>query len=159
MTQQADWLNQDEMTAWLALLGVSIRILDLVDDGLRRGHGVSGLDYGVLVVLSERTDGLRAGELADEVGDSTSCLAHRIRRLEAAGLVQRTADEVDRRGRVVRITAAGRDLLRAAAPAHVRLVRENCIDLLTVTEQRQLGRSLGRVLAHLRADPRRAARH
>lgn len=142
------------MAAWLALLGVSVRLLDRVDEGLRRGHGISGLDYGVLVTLSERPDGLRAGELAEEVGDSTSCLAHRIRRLEGAGLVRRATAEADRRGRVVLITDAGRDLLRAAAPDHVRLVREMCLNPLSRNEQRQLGHSLGKVLALLRTAPR-----
>ena len=154
MTERVEWLDDEEMAAWLALLGVSIRLLDRVDEGLRRDHGVSGLDYGVLVALSERPDGLRAGELADEVGDSTSCLAHRIRRLESGGLVQRVTAETDRRGRVVRITDAGRDLLRSAAPEHVRVVRELCLDPLSRTEQRQLSRSLGKVLTRLRAVPR-----
>lgn len=144
------WLDRDEQAAWRALIGVSVRLVDVVDDGLRRGHGLSGLDYGVLVALEEQPEGLRAGQLADILGDSSSCLAHRVRRLQQAGWVDRAAAADDGRGRVVRLTDAGRDLLHRAAPDHVRLVRQHCIDLLTPAEQRQLERSLGKVLEHLR---------
>lgn len=80
MVERVAWLTQHEMAAWRALLGVSTRIVDLVE------------------------------------------------------------------------------LLHDAAPEHVRLVREHFIDLLTPGEQRQVSGSLGKVLAHLRADPNRRSR-
>lgn len=153
-----EWLDDDEMAAWRAVIGVSVRLVDVVDDALRREHGVSGLDYGVLATLADVPEGMRAGDLAAEVGDSSSCLAHRVRRLESAGLVARGTAAGDGRVRVVRITAAGRRLLRAAAPDHVRVVREHCIDLLSPAEQRHVSRALGKILTHLRSGPHQRAR-
>jgi DNA-binding MarR family transcriptional regulator len=50
---------------------------------------------------------------------SSGAMTNRLDRLEAAGLVARRPDPSDRRGVIVGLTAAGRELVDAAVEAHV----------------------------------------
>lgn len=49
------------------------------------------------------------------------------------------------------LTDRGLEVLRSAAPEHLRGVRDNLIDLLSDQERRVLAEIFERVLSHLRA--------
>jgi DNA-binding transcriptional ArsR family regulator len=70
---------------------------------------------------------------------SKSRLSHAVSRLEQRGLVIREDCATDRRGQIARLTDAGLEVLKAAAPGHVEQVRRSLIDALTPEQVRQLG--------------------
>ena len=69
--------------------------------------------------------------------------------MERRGLVRRTSSDGDGRGAVVTLTGAGREVLEAAAPAHVASVRRHLIDLLGQEDVAALDRIAGTVLRAL----------
>jgi DNA-binding MarR family transcriptional regulator len=85
-------------------------------------------------------------------------LSHAVRRLEMRGLVRRSPSRED--GRVVRarLTAAGREAVLRATPAHLDTVRRHVIDALTPSQLSEL-RDIGDALrTGLRARPRHGPR-
>lgn len=144
------WLDDTEMRAWRALVATHVRLFALLDDELRRGHGLSGGDYAILVNLSEAPDRrLRMSELAERVLESKSTLSHHVARLEVAGLVERRPCTSDRRGAHAVLTDTGARRLAGAAPTHVEGVRAHFVDLLDPDELEVLAQALGRVDAHV----------
>jgi DNA-binding MarR family transcriptional regulator len=87
----------------------------LVERLAGRGAGEVRASYGsVLVPLFER-DGLRLGELAAAARLSKQAITGLVKRCEAEGLVERTADPADGRAFKVRLTARGRAIGEIAA--------------------------------------------
>ncbi len=127
-------------------------LLDAVDAQLQRDAGLSHADYEVLVRLSEAPQrALRMSELAGRALFSRSRLSHAVARLERAGWVRRESSATDRRGTVARLTDEGFAVLAAAAPGHVRAVRELRFDPLTPEQVELLGEVSRAVSARLRA--------
>jgi DNA-binding MarR family transcriptional regulator len=69
--------------------------------------------------------------------------------MEKRGLVTREECESDARGSMVRLTAAGRAAVEAAAPDHVDAVRTYLLDKLTLEEQDILTTLLDRIRTDL----------
>ena len=128
--KKTPWLTEQQQTTWLAYLELT-RALSAGMERQLAQTGVSGADYQVLAPLAEVDDGLRPRELCRFTGWDRSRLTHHVNRMEARGLVERSPCGDDKRGTVVRITAAGRTALGNAAPSHVEWVRSNFIGLLT----------------------------
>lgn len=134
------WLDEDQQHSWRQLMRGSSRLFDAINRDLEEQSGLSLSEYEVLVRLSEaegRT--LRMSVLADELVHSRSRLTHTIRRMEAAGLVERTSCPDDRRGVNCTLTTAGFARLEAAAPGHVESVRARLVDRVSPEQLRQLG--------------------
>ena len=144
------WLTEREQRAWMGYRRMRTLLdLQLARD-LNRDSGLSEPDYDVLSTLSEVADSRwRAGDLAQRLSWSTSRLTHHVNRMRARGLVAREACPDDGRGAVIFLTATGWDTLRAAAPWHVRSVREHFIDLLTEDQLDTLAAIGATVIAHL----------
>jgi DNA-binding MarR family transcriptional regulator len=68
---------------------------------------------------------------------TTGAVTKRVDRLEQAGLVQRRRSDADGRGRVVRLTPAGRRLIDKAFSAHMAN-EERLLEPLTQAQQAQL---------------------
>ena len=66
---------------------------------------------------------LRMTDLADNVLLTPSGVTHLVTRLERAGLVSRTVDELDRRSNFAALTPAGHDRLRESRSTHNEVVR------------------------------------
>ncbi|MFN2626402.1 MAG: MarR family winged helix-turn-helix transcriptional regulator [Mycobacteriales bacterium] len=146
------WLNEDEQRAWQAYLGLTRQLAAAMERQLA-DSGVSGADYQVLAPLTGSSSrGIRPRDLARWTGWDRSRLAHHLRRMEERGLIVRESHPEDGRGSLVRITRAGRDAMRAAAPGHVEWVRDNFIDLLSPEERERLIGISQRVLAKLADD-------
>jgi DNA-binding MarR family transcriptional regulator len=117
-----------------------------LDAELQETQGMSVMDYGVLVQLSEAEGGrMRMSELADLLLLSPSGLTRRLDGLVAAGLVERVRCPTDRRGAYAVLTAAGRKRLQRAAPDHVDQVRRHFVDQLSRKQLAGLADALDRV--------------
>ena len=151
MSGEPRWLNAEEMRAWRTYV-VATHLLDAqLNRELQEEHQLALADYELLVRLSEAPCGqARMSELADQVASSKSRISHQVGRMEKAGLVHRQECPADRRGVFAVLTSHGWDVLRNAAPAHVRGVREHLVDLLSAEERLVLAGAFERVIDHLR---------
>ena len=99
----------------------------------------------MLADVPERT--LRMSDLAAITQSSQSRLSHAVARLERRGWIRRSPCSDDRRSTWATLTDAGYAALAAAAPGHVRTVREHLFDRLTCEQVRQLQAICRSVLA------------
>lgn len=102
-------------------------------------YGLSEGEFDVLAALRragapyERAP----GEIALHTMVTTGAVSKRLDRLEEAGLVSRHRSDADGRGRVVRLTPAGKRLFDKAFTAHMANERR-LLAMLTPTEADQL---------------------
>lgn len=144
------WLSAEEQSWWRAYRDGTARLLDVLGHELEEDSGLSLGEYEVLVRLSEAPERtLRMSELAGELAHSRSRLTHTVRRMEAAGLVERAPCAEDARGVNCVMTEAGLARLADAAPAHVESVRAHLVDVLTPAQLGALGEAMGAVGAAL----------
>lgn len=110
-----------------ASLGVVIRIMSLsrafqrqATDALLPSE-LELFEYDVLSALRRqgRPFSLAASGLAAQTGLSTGAMTNRIDKLEAKGLVNRQADESDRRSVIVALTVAGKNVIDSAIQARL----------------------------------------
>ncbi|MFI5079814.1 MAG: MarR family winged helix-turn-helix transcriptional regulator, partial [Streptosporangiales bacterium] len=111
MADEAPWLDDAEMAAWLAFLEVSHRLDRVIEQQLRRDAGLSHAQYEILSRLESAGGQLRMSELADVIIVSRSGLTYQVTQLERAGLVRREKDATDERGVLAMLTADGRAAL------------------------------------------------
>jgi DNA-binding MarR family transcriptional regulator len=117
---------------------------------LSEDSDLSHPDYVVLVTLTAQPGGrLRISELAQASGWEKSRTSHHLARMARRGLVEKEACESDRRGAFVVITARGREVIEAAAPGHVAIVRRLVVDRLDTHDLDVLARVTETVLAAL----------
>ena len=150
MRVDVNWLDDDELTAWVRLVGVVELLPGVLDSQLRRDAGLSHFEYFVLAMLSEspqRT--LRMTALAARTNATLPRLSHVVKRLEDRGLVVRSTCPDDARATNARLTEAGWRTLEATAPGHVATVREHVIDALTPEQVEQLSAIAGAILHRL----------
>lgn len=149
------WLDESEMRAWLRLVAVLELLPGTLDAQLRRDAAMTHFDYMVVSQLSEapgRT--LRMTALAHRTNATLPRLSHVVRRLEERGLVERMPCPEDRRATDARLTDAGLAAVVAAAPGHVRAVREHVVDALTPEQVGQLAGIAEALLRRLDPDGR-----
>lgn len=150
------WLSPAEGRAWRAYLSSNMLLMRALDRQLLADSNIAHTHYGVLVQLSERPNGsARMTQLAAIMDHSQSRMSHAVSRLEKNGWVRRELDAVDKRVVHVLLTDKGRDVLRAAAPGHVRCVRESLFDGLT-PEQVECFREVCEVMLDRLTDGRAA---
>lgn len=147
------WLDDEEMTAWLRLVGVVELLPGILDTQLRRDAGVTHYEYYVLAMLSEapqRT--LRMTALAQRTNATLPRLSHVVKRLEDRGLIERFPCPEDARATNARLTAEGWKKIKATAPGHVGTVRQHVIDVLTPEQISQLAGIAGAILESIDPD-------
>ena len=160
----ANWLNDEELAAWVRLAAVLELLPGVLDSQLRRDAELTHFEYFALAMLSEapkRT--LRMTALAARTNATLPRLSHVVQRLEDRSLVERFACPDDARATNVRLTPVGWAKVRETAPGHVANVRQHVIDALTAEQVAQLGAiadaildrvdPVGKVTAHLRRTP------
>ncbi|MEP7090462.1 MAG: MarR family transcriptional regulator [Nocardioidaceae bacterium] len=104
-------------------------------------------DYLVLAMLSEQPDRTaRMSELAGLANGSLSRLSHVARRLEARGYLHRQPDPTDGRFTQALLTNEGWRAVEAAAPGHVRMVRELVFTELDLGRHAALKEACWRIL-------------
>jgi DNA-binding MarR family transcriptional regulator len=133
------WLDDREMAAWVRLAAVMELLPGVLDQQLRRDSDVTHFEYWVLAMLSEAPDRtLRMTALAARTSGTLPRLSHVVKRLEDRGLVERFPCPEDRRATNARLTDAGWQLVRQAAPGHLEAVRSSVVDALTPEQLEQL---------------------
>ncbi len=86
-----------------------------------REYGLSEGEFDVLAALRRAGEPFERapGDLAQHTMVTSGAMTKRVDRLEEAGLVTRRVSQVDGRGRVIGLTAAGRERIDRAFEAHV----------------------------------------
>ena len=111
-----------ELDAWVQLVHAYHRIIRRLEQALD-AHGLSLPQFEVLAHL--HFDGaITQNELAQRLLVTKGNVCGLLDRLEAAGLVERTADPDDRRANRLRLTGRGTALLSEAMPPHLALVKD-----------------------------------
>jgi DNA-binding MarR family transcriptional regulator len=107
--------------AVVARIGRIANLFDQSTDTLMAEHGLSRSSWDVLASL--RRVGppyeLSPTELYQALMRSSGAMTNRLHRLEEAGLIERRPDPGDGRGRLVRLTPRGRQLVDKVAPSHL----------------------------------------
>lgn len=144
------WLNAAEKDAWTGAISLAVLLPGRVEQPLQREFGLSLFEYLALSHISETPERrLRMSELAFLANGSLSRLSNVVKRFEQRGWVERSPDPEDGRFTLAALTDAGYEIVVAAAPTHVRAVRELVLDPLTAADQR----ALARIAAKLRTRP------
>ena len=116
-------------------------------------HGITPVQFAALQTIAN-APGVDQRTLAARIGLDTSTIAGVIDRLEARALVQRNASPDDRRVRLLTLTQAGQELLRAVAPG-MRNAQERILAPLPKAERAEFLRML-RVLVDTNNEHSRA---
>jgi DNA-binding MarR family transcriptional regulator len=141
-------MPEKHLQAWRAFLEAHAHVVSRLATELEHETALPLTWYDVLVQLSEAEENrLRMTELADRVLLRKSGLTRLVDRMCAAGLVDRSPDADDRRGRWVEMTEAGRTRLVNAAPIHLRGVRAYFTSYLSEAEAAALESALERIAA------------
>ncbi|MEU6447414.1 MarR family winged helix-turn-helix transcriptional regulator [Streptomyces sp. NPDC046979] len=135
------WLNGDELAAWLANSAIMISLPAALDARMQREAQLTFFEYMVLSVLSEQpARTMQMSALAARTAASLSRLSHVVGRLEKRELLARNRIPGSGRRTTATLTAAGYEVVVAAAPGHVAAVREYLIDDLEPQELAALRR-------------------
>lgn len=132
LLSRASYTLTTELTAALEALGVS-----------PRAHGVLSA-----AMSGEHTQ----TELAKMVGLDKTTMVVTLDELEAAGLAERRPSSVDRRARVITVTAAGKKKVREAEAIAER-VRQDVLSVLADNERQVFLDALRRLVADRLAEP------
>ena len=116
-------------------------------------HGLTPVQYASMQAVAN-TPGFDQRTLASTVGFDTSTIGGVIDRLEARGLIMRSASPNDRRVRLLTLTDAGRTLLEAVIPSMLR-AQERMLEPLPKRERAEFMRML-RVLVEANNELSRA---
>ncbi|MDT3345858.1 MarR family winged helix-turn-helix transcriptional regulator [Microbacterium aquilitoris] len=113
----------------MAVIGRLSRAAAVVDARLAAtfaSHGIDAGTFDVLATLARQGEPFRItpAELAADAMITSSAVAQRLNRLDRLGLVVREPNPDDGRGKFVRLTDAGRELLDTVLPDHLATERE-----------------------------------
>ncbi len=133
--------------AWRSFLHAHARLTRRLDEELQAAHQLSLAEYDALIQLA-RAPGqrLRMSVLADRVLLSRSGITRLVDRLEASGMVERSACASDARGAEAILTPAGLQRLRTATETHMAGVRRYYLDVIEGADRIAIERGLDRVI-------------
>ncbi|GAB2764154.1 MarR family winged helix-turn-helix transcriptional regulator [Streptomyces bullii] len=153
MDETARWLTPEEQHAWRSFVRLHERLGGRLSRLLQSESNISAADFAVLVHLTDVPEGRqRFQDLARALEWEKSRMSHHIARMAKRGLVVRQECPEDGRGAFVVITDAGREAIEAAAPLHVKAVRDLFLDHVTPSELRVLADVSERVVGKLDED-------
>ena len=134
--------------AWTRLVKASRVVLGAVEAELKAA-GFPPLGwYDVLLELSrEKVDGLRPFVLEERLLLAQYNLSRVLDRIEDAGYVERLPHPEDRRGQIVRITPAGRDVMKQMWPIYRAAIARHVGARLAEDEAQALAALLDRLIA------------
>lgn len=156
----------DTMQSWsrerpdldLGAMGTGLRLSQLMNAALKSidavfaPHRITVGEFDVLAALRRSGSGavLTPTALARVAMVSPSGMTNRLDRLEAAELIERRPDPDDRRGSLVELTSAGRDIADRAVEDLVAAENE-MFRILTTADRQRLDRMLDTLIEHLEA--------
>ncbi len=139
--------DDPRLGAWRSLLHAHARLVRRLDEELQAAHHLSLAEYDALLQLA-RAPGrrLRMSVLAERVLLSRSGITRLVDRLEAAGMVERSACATDARGAEAFLTVPGLQRLREASRTHLAGVERYFLAVVSPAEQAAMERGLDRVI-------------
>ena len=144
------WLTPAEMQAWRGFISSSTDLVRAIEKDLEP-FGLDGGDYQLLAMLSDAPGHrMKMCDLASVLRLSRSGLTRRMEGVVKAKYVARVRDEADGRAAFAQLTAKGFDLLKKAAPEHLKSVRRLMIDQLTEAEVKAIGSAFAKIGKTLR---------
>lgn len=154
MADDVRWLSASERAAWLSITGLLMKLPTQLDTQLETDEKLNFFEYMVLALLSETPDHTRQmSDLASITSASLSRLSHAAKRLEDQGFLIRQRLPGPGRRTSATLTDRGYAKVVAAAPGHLRRVRELVIDAVTADELAAM-QSIGeKVLRAIEAGP------
>lgn len=136
--------------AIVARIGRAAAYFDQAINGLMARHGLTRSSWDVLANL-RRTGPpheLSPTDLYRGLMRTSGAMTNRLHRLERSGLIERTPDPGDGRGRLVKLTVTGRELVDEIAPLHMETERR-LLESLTTQERTALEMALRHLLGDL----------
>ena len=129
----------------------TVRAFDAAYRDLLGGHGLSYPQYIALMAVGEHGP-LTVGALGEVLRLDSGTLSPLLKRMEAAGLVDRTRDPADERRVLVALTGAGRTRLTAFADLPRTIAARSGLSHAQLAELRS---TLDQLTATLETDTRR----
>ena len=133
--------------AVVARLGRVRTLISMRMDAVFAAHGITAADFAAMSILRRRGE-VPMRSIADRLYLTPGTVTPRIRRLAEAGLVRVRPDPADARGRLVSLTAAGRQRFDEVVPEHLVGQRE-ALRSLDAVQRDQLAGLLRVVLCDL----------
>ena len=138
------------MKAWRGFISSSTDLVRAIEKDLEP-FGLDGGDYQLLAMLSDAPGHrMKMCDLASVLRLSRSGLTRRMEGGVKAKYVARVRDETDGRAAFAQLTPTGFDLLKKAAPEHLKSVRRLMIDQLTDAEVKAIGSAFAKIGKTLR---------
>jgi DNA-binding MarR family transcriptional regulator len=135
------------LDTWVRFLQAHASVTRRLEAELQGECDISLAEYEALVHLDVAEGGqVRMSDLAGHLLLSRSGVTRLVDRLVAGGEVERRTCSSDARGSFAAITDVGRARLRAAAPVHLRGVREHFLARIPDDEIAPLGRTMRRLV-------------
>jgi len=142
--------DDPRLGAWRSFLHAHARLTRRLDEELQAVHHLSLAEYDTLLQLAQVPERrLRMSALAERVLLSRSGITRLVDRLEAAGMVSRSACATDARGAEAILTADGLQRLREASRTHLAGVERYFLDIVEPADRAAIERGLDRVLDEL----------
>jgi DNA-binding MarR family transcriptional regulator len=149
-TAAASKITPTELASWRSMLDTTMALRRQLQHVITDASGLSEQDFRVLLALIEaKGKPLRASDLADQIGWDRSRLSHHLTRMETRKLITRETCKIDSRGTELRITEAGRNLMREATGPHFAALKELFANTLSPEEIDQLAKITGKLTARL----------
>jgi DNA-binding MarR family transcriptional regulator len=136
--------SAEATAAWIRLVRIQSRVLSAVEQDLKKAGFPPLSWYDALLELSRAPMGAPV-ELEKQVLLPQYGLSRLIDRLVEAGLVQRKVCEVDKRGLVVEITEAGRELQKKMWNAYSTAIERHIGSKLSDADAAKLSMLLDRL--------------
>jgi len=149
-TAVATKITPTELASWRSMLDTTMALRRQLQHVITDASGLSEQDFMVLLALIEaKGKPLRASDLADQIGWDRSRLSHHLSRMETRKLITRETCKIDSRGTELRITEAGRNLMREATGPHFAALKELFANTLSPQEIDQLANITGKLASRL----------
>lgn len=124
-----------ELETWLQMIRTFWTLQSKIEDSLKK-HKLTLAQFDLLAMLLGLED-LNQQELAKKLAVTKGNMVGLVNRLSRRGFVKRVPSRKGRRANVIRLTATGRKLVKAALPDHLRLVKA-MLSPLASREQQEL---------------------
>ena len=146
MARPAPAVSPMKLEALRSLLRARTTLVDRLETALRADDQPPLAWFDVLCALEDADEfGVRPRELGHAVALTPSGLTRLLDRISAAGLVERSVCDTDRRGFTVTLTPSGRETLELMRPVYLREVEAGFAELLSEEEAERMRDVLERV--------------
>jgi DNA-binding MarR family transcriptional regulator len=113
----------------MAVIGRLSRVARRIESRLAENFAAQGIDAATFDVLATlRRSGapyaLSPKDLVETSMVTSSAIAQRLNKLETEGLIERTSNQHDGRGKLVHLTDTGRTIIDSVLPNHVAVEHE-----------------------------------